>query len=265
MNTLLNALLGLALATVGGSPLICAVRIKTPPLIRDQNGVSAPRLAMAPTAGTWKYKSTDVIPGGTYLSTFSIAIKDDGTVWTVTTAWNFPDGPVTDVSTLEKDTLVLRKELLKHFPKPGRPWVPVTMKLDFSGNKVTGGTTTANGQRKPVAVDLEGPVFADAAASDVTIGCLPLAGAYSTTFRNWDVDKLKRRLLRLKVVGMERVTVPAGTFDSYKVELISADGLYQHTVWIAKDSRTPVKAQEVEVLGKGDKKVTSSTTTELVP
>ena len=33
----------------------------------------------------------------------------------------------------------------------------------------------------------------------------------------------KEKLLQLKVLGMERVTVPAGTFDSYKVELTSAD------------------------------------------
>ena len=91
-----------------------------------------------------------------------------------------------------------------------------------------------------------GPLFAGAVGSELTIGCLPLAEEYSTTFRNFDIQKQKENLLWLKVVGMERITVPAGTFDSYKVELTSADGgSYKQTVWIAKDSRKPVKAISV--------------------
>jgi hypothetical protein len=50
----------------------------------------------------------------------------------------------------------------------------------------------------------------------------------------------------LKVVGAESVTVPAGTFDTYKVELNSADGGGdKQTLWIAKDSRKPVKMTAV--------------------
>jgi hypothetical protein len=223
------------------------------------NSVGVPKPAMDLTAGTWKYKTTGVQPDGTYLGTYSVTIKDDG-AWTVTDSIETPDGPVTDVSILEKGTLILRKESLKHFAKPGRPWL-VTINLDFRGNKVTG-TTNRSGQDKPVAVDLGGPLFAGGAGSDVTVGCLPLADGYSTTFRNFDIQKLNENLLQLKVVGMERVTVPAGTFDSYKVELTSADGgSYKETVWIAKDSRMPVKTSEFEVLGGS----TFSTTTELVP
>jgi len=45
---------------------------------------------------------------------------------------------------------------------------------------------------------------------------------------------------------MESVTVPAGTFDAYKVELSSADGgSDKATVWIAKDSRKPAKVSAV--------------------
>jgi len=197
------------------------------------------RLRKNPTAGTWKYKARVVQPDGTYLGSYSTTIKDDGSVWTLTNTWETPDGPVTDVSTLEKGTLILRKESFKHFAKPGRPW-SITTNLDFTDDKVTG-TTNISGQDKPVAFDLGGPLFAGAAGSDVTIGCLPLADGYSTIFRNFDIQKQQEKLLQLKVVGMERVTVPAGTFDSYKVELTSADGgSYKQTVWIAKDSRTPV-------------------------
>jgi hypothetical protein len=222
------------------------------------NSADLPKPAMDLTAGTWKYKARDVLPNGayqgTYFSTASVTIKDDGEVWTLTTLWEFPDvGPVTDVQILEKGTLVLRKESFKHFAKPGRPWVPVAINLDFTPNKVTGDITTAGGEKKPVAIDLAGPLFAGADGSDAIIGCLPLADGYSTTFRNFDIESQEETLVHLKVIGMERITVPAGTFNSYKVELTSANhrSSYKKTLWIAKDSRTPVKIFSSQTVGRG--------------
>jgi hypothetical protein len=47
-------------------------------------------------------------------------------------------------------------------------------------------------------------------------------------------------------VGSESVTVPAGTFDAFKVELTSADGgSDKETVWIAKDTRKQLKMSAV--------------------
>lgn len=44
------------------------------------------------------------------------------------------------------------------------------------------------------------------------------------------------------MVGTESVTVTAGTFGAYKVELTAAEGGAEKTsVWVAKDSRRPVK------------------------
>lgn len=237
--------------------------------------VGMPKPAVDPTVGTWKYKGTVVAPADTHhgplLSTYSITIKDEGDAWTVTLGAEFPEGPVTDVSTLEKGTLILRKELFKHFLHPDQPWKPVEVNLDFAGNKVTGTMKYVGRTDKQVAVELSGPAFADSASSDVTIGCLPLAEGYSATFRYFDIERLglnpqapdKEKLMQLKVVGMERVTVPAGTFDSYKVELASSDGSYKETVWIAKDSRVSVKEKTLELFGK--KRVTVVNTAEMVP
>jgi hypothetical protein len=73
---------------------------------------------------------------------------------------------------------------------------------------------------------------------------LPLTEGYTTTFRNLDVQKQKEKLMELKVVGVESVTVPAGTFDAFKVELSSSDGDKQ-TLWVAKESRKAVKVAAV--------------------
>jgi len=93
---------------------------------------------------------------------------------------------------------------------------------------------------------LGGPLFADGPGAPQAIGALPLADGYSTTYRNFDPQKQKSKLIQLTVAGGESVTVPAGTFDAYKVELTSADGgPDKMTLWIAKDSRKAVKLAAV--------------------
>jgi len=146
-------------------------------------------------------------------------------------------GQAVDTTTLRKGSLSVRKHSIVQGP--------VTVTLDFFGNRATG-NLSMNGQDKPISVDLGGPLFADAAGSDEAIGCLPLAQGYTATFRNFDVQKQKEKLLQLKVTGVESVTVAAGTFNAYKVEITSADGgSDKQTLWIAKDSRQPVKTSSV--------------------
>jgi len=102
-----------------------------------------------------------------------------------------------------------------------------------------------NGTDKPVAIDLGGPLFADAAGQMESIACLPLAEGYTTTYRNLDVLKQKVKLQTLKVAGSESVTVPAGTFDTYRVEISDPDGLDKETLWITKNTHTTVKLTAV--------------------
>ena len=103
-----------------------------------------------------------------------------------------------------------------------------------------------NGQDKPIAVDLGGPLFADAAGDDQVIACLPLAEGYSTTFRNFDVQTQKVKLQQLTVAGKEDVTVPAGTFNAWRVEVSSADGGGdKKTVWIVAETHKVVKVSAV--------------------
>lgn len=105
---------------------------------------------------------------------------------------------------------------------------------------------TMNGEEKPIDAATGGTLFADGAGSYDVIAALPLADGYSLSFRNFDVMKQKPQMKQLKVVGTESVTVPAGTFDAYKVEIVSADNdADKQTVWIAKDTRKVVKIAAV--------------------
>jgi hypothetical protein len=110
---------------------------KSPAKEKGPNIVAVPKPAMDLTTGTRKYKVTAVQPDGTYVGFYSIVIKDDGGVWTITYSIEAPDGPVTDVWTLEKRALILRRESFKHFAKPGRP-EPFTINVDFSARAAGG-------------------------------------------------------------------------------------------------------------------------------
>ena len=163
----------------------------------------------------------------------SVEVKEEGGSWVVTETAVLQGTTISDVSTLEKGTLVLKHRSIKQGP--------VAIELDIKDGKATG-TMTMSGQTKPISVDLGGALFADGAGSHNVIAALPLAPGYTTTFRNFDVQRQQVQLKQLKVVGAESVTVPAGTFDAHKLELTDADGSGSTTtIWIAKDTRKVVK------------------------
>jgi dienelactone hydrolase len=203
----------------------------------DASSVSAPKPARDLEAGTYKYQAKLEIGGQQVPLSVSTTIAAGGDAWTATDVIDTPQGTVTEVSTLDKGTLIARTLNLKQGP--------VVIDLNFSGDKAAG-NVNMNGQDKPVSVDLGGPLFADGAGSKQSIACLPLAEGYSATFRNFDVQKQKVKLLQLNVTGVEKVTVPAGTFDAYKVEIASADGGDdKETLWVAQDSHKAVKESSV--------------------
>ena len=118
---------------------------------------------------------------------------------------------------------------------------PAAIELAFADGKATG-TVAMGGAPKPVSVELGGELFADGVGSDDALASLPLAEGFGTTYRNFDLRQQKVELMQARVTGVESVTVPAGTFLAWKVEVTSAEGQPgQKTIWVAKDSRKVVK------------------------
>lgn len=185
------------------------------------------------SAGKFNYKATIVAGPQNIPLTTTTDIKEIGDTWVITEIADTPFGKIVDVSTIEKGTLILKHRSVTQ--------EPVVIELDFKGSKVTG-TMTQSGQAKPIDVDLGGICFADGGGAFDVMARLPLAIGYSTTFRNFDVQKQKPQIKNLKVVGTESVTVPGGTFDAFKLEVIDANNdADKQTIWIAKDSHQVVK------------------------
>jgi dienelactone hydrolase len=196
-----------------------------------------PKPAVDLRPGTHKYKASIAIAGQEIPLTLMTEIKEENGAWTVNETAQTPQGELIDVSTIEKGSLLLKRRFIKQGP--------MTIEMNVAPNKLSG-ATTMNGQATPIDVDPGGALFADGAGAFEVIASLPLADGYSLSFRNFDVQKQKPQIKQLKVLGSEKVTVPAGTFDAYKVEIVAADNeADKQIVWIDKGSRKVLKLSAV--------------------
>jgi dipeptidyl aminopeptidase/acylaminoacyl peptidase len=199
----------------------------------DTASVDAPKPAVDLTPGTSAYKATIAVNGNTIPLEMTRVIADEGGSWVATETAKTPMGDAVDATTIEKGTLLVKKRKVTQGP--------MAIELAFESGKATGSMAMGGGV-KPVEADLGGPLFADGGGSHAVIAALPLAEGYQTTFRNFNIQTQKPSIKQVKVVAVEDVTVPAGTFKAWKVEQTSADGEPgSTTLWIATDSRKVVK------------------------
>jgi hypothetical protein len=209
--------------------------VMMPKMMTASSDIPKPAVDLRP--GTYNYKATIALGGQSIPLSVKTDIKEENGAWTVNETAQTPQGEIVDISTIEKGSLLLKRRYIKQGP--------VTIEMDVAPNKLTG-TTTMSGQATPLAVDPGGALFADGAGTFEVIASLPLADGYSVSFRNWDLQKQKPQIKQLKVVGTESVTVPAGTFDAYKVEIVAADNdADKQTVWIDKNSLKVLKLMAV--------------------
>lgn len=197
----------------------------------------APKPAAALRAGTATYKAKIELGGQTIPMDITRTVKEVNGAWVVTETAVMPQGTMSDEVTLEKGTLLLQKREIKQGP--------AVINVTYAGNKATG-KMSMNGQDRPITADLGGVLFADGAGANDVIATLPLAAGYTTTYRNFDIMSQQVKPRQLSVVGSESVTVPAGTFDAWKVESKPAEGTGETvTLWIDKKTRAVVKSSAI--------------------
>ncbi len=199
----------------------------------DTSAVTMPKPDREPQPGTANYDVKLELGGQSMAAKTAVEVKQEGGDWVVTETTRLPVGVATDVAVLEAKTLALKKRTASQGP--------VKIELTFDGGKVSG-SMAMGAEPKPVSADAGGPIFADGPAANVALGTLPLAPGYSLTFRNFDIQRQKSNLRQATVAGIEEVTVPAGTFKAFRIDIKSAEGeAGEQTVWVAADTRQVVK------------------------
>lgn len=213
------------------------VDVSTVKLATKAEAGGLPTVAHPLQAGRYPYQAKISVGGQEIPMKVTTELREADGAWLATDTMETPMGPVSDEGRLDATTLVALGRRVKQGP--------VAIEIEFGENKATG-KMAMNGQERPIAADLGGALLADGPGSAHVVGALALADGFSTVVRSFDVQTQKVRLIKLAVTGSERVTVPAGEFDCFKVERTSAEGgAERSTIWIDKASRKPVKTTAV--------------------
>lgn len=193
---------------------------------------STPRPDVDLTAGHYSYRVASIMGAQRTEGTVAIDISDGGTVWNVTQTTDFAGSAAVGTAVLEHGSLVVRR-----FEQRSSR---ASVTIEFAEHKMTG-TLHSEAGDKQVSADVSGSVFAEGPGNFQSVGCLPLARDYAITYRNVDYVRQAEEQVELKVLGIESVAVPAGTFDAYVVHLIRHPGETDQTIWIDRKSRKVVK------------------------
>ena len=215
-------------------------RLKTltvdPKTVTRTEAITASGSVPKPTSdlkvGTTNYQARMEMGGQGINMTTSTDVQEQGDSWLVIQTAKTPMGEISDRTTYAKGSLIVRKRSVAQGM--------INIDYEVKDGKVVG-EMKMNGQARPISLDTGGDLFADGAGSSESIALLPLADGYSTTFRNVDLQKQQIKAMQLKVVGSEQVTVPAGTFEAFKIEINASDG-GKTTMWVAKTPRQAVKS-----------------------
>ncbi|MEM8583673.1 MAG: alpha/beta fold hydrolase [Bacteroidota bacterium] len=168
----------------------------------------------------------------------TVSITEDGDNWVINESTSMAMGNFSDVVTVKKGSL----EMVAREINQG----PAVINLDISADKVTGSMAMGDSQN-PIDQALDGPLFADGGGAAQILAQLPLAEGYTAFMRNMDMQSMQIKTFKIEVTGTEEVTVPAGTFNTYKVEITSAEGdPGSRTLYVSTDeSRKVAKIEAV--------------------
>jgi hypothetical protein len=198
----------------------------------------APKPAVDLRPSKFNYQVKIEFGGQTIPFNMTTEIREEGGAWKVIDNATIPMmGEMNDTTVLERGTLILTKRTVKQGP--------MAIEMAIKVNKASG-SIAMGGPAKAIEVETGGAVFADGAGQYDVLASLPLAQGYSATFRNLNLQKEKVELKQLNVIGIEKVTVPAGSFEAFKCEITSAQGEPgKTTLWVARDDRKVVKVSAV--------------------
>ncbi len=123
-----------------------------------------------------------------------------------------PQGTVVNTYYLDQATLLPLKQTVNQ--------TGVTIALEYKPDKITG-TMELRGQESDIAVEMSASIIS---SLETIVGAMDLKPGYKTAIRTFNLLQQKIIPSSLEVTGKENISVPAGSFDTYKVEVTPLDG-----------------------------------------
>jgi hypothetical protein len=213
------------------------------PVTAFGQGDDVPRPVVDLKPGTANYKIRLEANGKVLMMDVTRVTKSQKGSWVVSETTSFPGHVQSDEITVDKKTLIIHKRLFRDGD--------AVADLQFAGHHVTG--MLSEGKEKlAVDADAGGIVFADGGGGEDVLAALPLAQGYTVEFRNFNIGSQQVKMLQLRVMDSETVSVPAGTFDTWKVLITSLDGgTDTYGLWVDKRTHRVVK-MAISIPNMGD-------------
>jgi hypothetical protein len=180
--------------------------------VDGENGLSALD-GTALTAATLRYETTLTMgqrsTARPTVRTIATATHDGQSVWRVIDA--VPQAT-------QADTLLLGRASL--WPLQRRVGGRTALRLTFDSTSVAG-TMRARGQTRSIEQSFGRPVLASTAHMEVGLATLPLGTGYTVQLPVFQLQQQTVTPTSVQVMGTDTVTVPAGSFETFVVEVTS--------------------------------------------
>lgn len=109
------------------------------------------------------------------------------------------------------------------------------------------GTMKSGGRSKPISKSLDGPTLAQGVHDIVALGAMPLQPGFKATLRVFSPRDQSTKRAEFEVTGTETVKTPAGSFETYAVDLNVGEGQVTGTVHLRKKAPHYYVKWETEV------------------
>lgn len=120
------------------------------------------------------------------------------------------------------DTLYVDAQTLLPVERHGKQGM-ADIRVKFLGDKIEG-NIDAGPQKMPINAKIDVPVITDGSGLAMVLETLPIKKGFSAKYNEFDLMSAKAKGFILKVIGTEKVSVPAGEFDVFKLEIKEANG-----------------------------------------
>jgi hypothetical protein len=177
------------------------------------------------TASNLSYRSIIQLSGEAVYSDMTRQITANNGNWVVSEKVTSVFGNSLEINTIDQKSMKPVKRILEN----GR----LKIELDYTPTMIKGNVVGGSIDRV-IALRTEEPILTDGAGIDLVIGSLPLREGFIGYYRTFNPQSHQIKINQVKVVGVERVNVPAGSFEAFKVEFKPINGDESTTFWIEK-------------------------------
>jgi hypothetical protein len=128
-----------------------------------------------------------------------------------------------------------------------------------AGSTMVSGTVKPGGQSRQISTSVKGPTLAGGLHDVIALGAMPLEPGFEATLQVFSPQDQATKRAEFETVGTETVETPAGSFETYVVDLDVGDGYVTGTVHLRKEApRYYVKWKTKVQAGRGTRTLTQT-------